>query len=255
MSSHTWTQGELSFSLTSVDCGAWRVVEAQHYSSTMKLTDTLDEQGVLERLIENTKPPVPDECRHLNFLLSAPFRYRPYPTGSRFRKAGNTAGVFYCAAASRTAIAELAFYRVLFFAESPDTPWPSNPSEYTAFAVALRSDRALDLTGEAFDNERSILEHLTDYSRCQQIETSFRTAGGEILIYKSVRDQHGGINYAVLKCSAFGENMPTKMESWRIYLSPSGVRATRDFPKLSIEFDPASFNADPRVAGMNWVRA
>ena len=62
----------------------------------MKIVDTLAEQSLLEDLLERTKPPVPAECRELHYLLSTPFRYgAPYPTGSRFRRAGFTAGVFY----------------------------------------------------------------------------------------------------------------------------------------------------------------
>src|SRR5690606_19020711 len=125
----------------------WRLVEAQHKVSTLKLTDTLAEQYLLEELIEETKPVIPPECRHLDFLLATPFRYDAvYPKGSRFRRAGRTPSVFYAAETSSTAVAELAFHRLLFFAESPDTPWPLNPSEYTAFGVDVASDRLLDLS-------------------------------------------------------------------------------------------------------------
>ena len=67
----------------------WRLVEAQHHVSTAKLTDTPQEQRRLEELLEESKPPVPPECRHLSYLLFTPFRYgAPYPRGSRFRRAG-----------------------------------------------------------------------------------------------------------------------------------------------------------------------
>ena len=46
-----------------------------------------------------------------------------------------TEGVFYASETPQTAVAEMAFYRLLFFAESPDTPWPANPAEYTAFST------------------------------------------------------------------------------------------------------------------------
>ena len=82
----------------------WRVVEAQHKVSTLKLVDTLAEQTLLEGLIEQTKPPVPPECRHLHYLLATPFRYgSPYPRGSRFRRAGLTPGVFYASETAATA--------------------------------------------------------------------------------------------------------------------------------------------------------
>ena len=35
----------------------------------MKLGVTLEEQVILERLIETTKPPLPAECQGLDFLL------------------------------------------------------------------------------------------------------------------------------------------------------------------------------------------
>ena len=86
----------------------------------MKIVDTLAEQGLLETLLERSKPPVPPECRHLHYLLATPFRYgAPYPTGSRFRRAGHTPGVFYASTSASTAIGELVFHRLLFFAESP----------------------------------------------------------------------------------------------------------------------------------------
>jgi hypothetical protein len=141
MSSSTWTPDALLSNFRALAGLCWRAVEAQHYVSTLKLTDTQEEQSRLEELIEATKPRLPEECRHLPYLLSTPFRYgAPYPTGSRFRRAGLTAGVFYAAENPRTAIAELTFYRLLFFAESPNTPWPTNPGEYTAFAARLSEE-------------------------------------------------------------------------------------------------------------------
>src|SRR6185295_2574229 len=116
MSSRTWTPAALSSKRRALSGVCWRVVEAQHKVSTLKLVDTLDEQALLENLIEQTKPSVPPECRHLHYLLATPFRYgAPYPLGSRFRHAGMTPGVYYASVAVETAIAETAFYRLLFF--------------------------------------------------------------------------------------------------------------------------------------------
>ena len=116
------------------------MVEAQHRVSTMKLVDSLEEQELLETLLETSKPPFPPACRHLDWLLATPFRYGAfYPTGSRFRRAGMTPGVFYAAEGLATAVAEMAFYRLLFFADSPATPWPVNtrPSAFFTQPVGL----------------------------------------------------------------------------------------------------------------------
>ena len=42
----------------------WRAVEAQHRIATMKLVDnSLPDQAILEKILEESKPPVPEEAR------------------------------------------------------------------------------------------------------------------------------------------------------------------------------------------------
>ena len=71
----------------------------------MALVDSLDEQQLLERILDDAKPPVPMAARKLHWLLFTPFRYPPPPRGSRFR-GPNDPGVFYGADEIRTACAE-----------------------------------------------------------------------------------------------------------------------------------------------------
>ena len=168
MSSSTWTPDALSSDARPLAGTCWRLVEAQHYVSTLKLVDSVDEQVLLEGLIETTKPPLPPECRELHYLLSTPFRYGAvYPAGSRFRRAGMTEGVFYASETPQTAIAEMAFHHLLFFAESPGTPWPANPAEHTAFSAEYATRKAIDLTKGKYDAHRTLWMHHTDYSHCQ----------------------------------------------------------------------------------------
>ena len=47
----------------------WRIVEAQHRVSTMKVVDTVEEQGVLEILLYDTKASIPAECLHLHYQI------------------------------------------------------------------------------------------------------------------------------------------------------------------------------------------
>src|SRR5262245_48010797 len=147
----------------------WRIVEGQHHVSTLALVDSIEQQTRLVKLIEQTKPAVPAECRGLDYLLSTPFRYRPYPMGSRFRRAGMTPGVFYASAHPETAVAEAAFYRLLFFAESPATPWPANAAEFTAFQVRYGSTRALDLTRPPLARRRRRWMDPIEYAPCQAL--------------------------------------------------------------------------------------
>jgi hypothetical protein len=221
----------------------------------MKLTDSTAEQQRLEHLIEGSKPAVPEECRHLDFLLWTPFRYgAPYPRGSRFRRAGLTLGVFYAAAHATTAVAEMAFYRLLFFAESPDTPWPANASEYTAFAVEYATGRAIDLTLPPFDVHATGWQHCTDYSDCQALSDAARSAGIDAIKYQSVRDPNRLTNIALLTCRIFTRPDPVDRQSWKLKLAATGVRAVREAPRTFVDYGRATFAADPRIAGMRWDR-
>ncbi len=223
------------------------MVESQSRASTLPLTDTLEEQALLEQLIEEVKPAFPPDCAGLHYLLATPFRYAPYPYGSRFRRAGQREGVFYGARRIETAAAELAFYRLLFFKESPDTKLPARAVEHTAFSVRVRGSAA-DLTKPPFDAERARWENLTDYGDCQDLADRARAEGVQILIYRSVRDPRGGTNVAVLTPKAFADTLYRRQETWRLFVRPRSVQAIREFPPAALEFSIADFAADPRVA-------
>ena len=254
MSSPIWTPDALRSELRPYERRVRRAVEGQHLVSTRKIVDTNAEQRVLEELVEASKPAIPEECRGLDYLLSTPFRYRPGYPGSRFRRAGLTAGVFYAAEEPSTAVAEMAFYRLLFFAESPRTPWPANPSDYTGFSAAVRTGRALDLTCPPLDADRAAWRDPIEYAVCQVLADAAREAGGEIIRYESVRDPDGRASAAVLTCAAFAESYPLDYRTWRIGVGAGGAYALSDFPRVAIEFDRAAFAADPRIAGMVWER-
>jgi hypothetical protein len=231
----------------------WRVVEAQHYVATLPLVDSLAEQARLEHLLEATKPTLPPECRGLDYLLATPFRYRPYPQGSRFRRAGATPGVFYAAADVETAIAEAAFYRLLFFAESPATPFPGNASEHTAFS-ARYGGKAVDLTAPPLARRRNQWLHPTAYGPCQDLADQARAAQVDLIRYASVRDPARRMNVALLTCRAFRAKAPLARQTWRLRVGATGIQALCEFPRARLDFDCAAFAADARLAHFNWVR-
>lgn len=59
----------------------WRMVEAQHISSSRDLVESREEHDLLEQLLENTKPII-SNTKH--YLIFTPFRYPPLAYGSRF---------------------------------------------------------------------------------------------------------------------------------------------------------------------------
>lgn len=253
MSSNTWTPGALRSEARRWKGVLWRLVEAQHRVSTLKLVETLEEQAVLEDILEETKPKLPPECHDLDYLLATPFRYGPYPKGSRFRRAGRTPGVWYGAEAPGTAVAEMVFYRFLFFAEAPHVPWPDATDDYTAFAARIDGVR-LALTRRPLSGDAVLWNHPTDYGSCQSLADAAREGGIEIIRYTSVRDPAGGANGAVLTCAAFARPKPVERRTWRIRIGDFGAIALCDHPAEGLSFRTDAFD-DPRLDGMRWVRS
>ncbi|WP_299378763.1 hypothetical protein [uncultured Kiloniella sp.] len=71
MSLITWTSDELkSEIITFSPHEVWRVVEAQHVVSTIKLVDDLEEQQLLEEIQEDVKPVLQPELKDFHYLLA-----------------------------------------------------------------------------------------------------------------------------------------------------------------------------------------
>ena len=118
----------------------------------------------------------------------------------------------------------MAFRRLLFYADSPETPWPSGASEYTAFAVQYKAAKGLDLAAPPLDRDKPKWTHPTNYGPCQALAGAARDAGVQALRYESARTS--GQNIALLTCAAFASRKPVAQQVWRMHLGPSGARAT-----------------------------
>lgn len=216
----------------------------------MKLVDNLDEQRLLEEVLDRSKPLVPLSCEHLHYLLATPFRYWPYPTGSRFRRPGQADGCFYASDTPETAIAELAFYRLLFFLEAPGVRLPVNPLEHTAFSVQVSSKIVIDLLAPQFSQGAALWTHLTDYGACQDLADVARQANIEVIRYLSVRDPQRGMNLALLTPAALVSKQPETSQTWRLFVGQRAVQAFREMPSAAIEFKIEVWADDPRIARM-----
>jgi RES domain len=245
-----WTPDALRSELRACCTDLWRTVETQYKASTMRLTDSLEEQELLEDILNRSKPPIPAECAGFHYLIYTPFRYAPYPVGSRFRRAGQREGAFYGSEEIRTAVAEMAFYRLLFLIESPDTILPSAPVEHTVFSVGCSSERLIDLTLPPLKRDMDLWTHPTNYEPCQALSDSARAAGVEIIRYKSIRDPARQANCAVLSPCAFSDRRPKTEQTWHVFPGSRSVRAWCENPRFSLEFSQEDFNNDPRISTM-----
>jgi hypothetical protein len=220
VSSTTWTTREVASNAAALRHVLWRAVEAQHVASTMALVDSIEEQHVLERLLDDTKPAIPAAAAHLHWLLFTPFRYPPPPGGSRFR-GPNDPGVLYGADAIRTACAELGYWRWRHLLDSPAlNAMPTKPQ--TVFQVKIAID-AVDLRVKPFARDRRNWTDASDYSRCQNFGRTARAAGVGAIRYESVRDPKHDACCAVLSPAAFAPPIPLEQQTWMLSVARDRV--------------------------------
>jgi hypothetical protein len=232
----TWTTPAVASKARPAALDLWRAVEAQHVASTMSLVDSVAEQGVLERLIESSKPPVPREVARLDlhWLLFTPFRYAPPPGGSRFR-GPNDPGVFYGAEQPRTACAEVGYWRWRHLRDTPGIA-AMPPRLQTVFKVPV-AGAAVDLRAPPFDRDRDDWAHHSDYGACHAIGRVAREAGVQWLRYESVRDSRRGGCGAVFDAAAFASRVPTEQQGWILSVTRTRVIWQRSDPLDSGVFE------------------
>lgn len=221
----------------------FRLVEAQHRISTSRLTDSIAEEERLELLIEQAKPRLPVEAQGLHYLLGTPFRYG-HRSESRFRKAGERPGIFYASETMRTCIVEMAYWRLRFFAASPDALLPSTTTEYLMFGIGIAADRGLDLTQPPFAGHRGKWASKKSYDACQRFAASARGIGAQLIRYESARDHERGINIALFDPGCFAAPVPKSEGTWHfrfqnrrlvtIGASPSQERHEFDFSQFGL---------------------
>jgi len=225
---------------------AWRVVEAQHVISTRKLVDSAEEQEVLESIIDDAKPPVPDteEFRGLHYLLTTPFRYPPLRHGSRFGTR-NEPSLWYGSALPRTAFAETAYYRLLFLDGTAADIEPVTV-ELSLFHVAVRTSKGVDLTRPPFDSQRAVIASPTSYEATQSLGARMRESGVQAFRYPSARDVKGGKNLAVFTPRAFAVKVPGVPETWYCVATSERVELTKIdvFERRRLVFPRGDFEVD-----------
>lgn len=248
----TWIPDALHSEAKPLEGQYWRCVEAQHIVSTLQLVDTLEDQALLEDILEESKPPIPKECAGLHWLYSTPFRYGLYPNGSRFRKSGQTPGVYYASKQPRSALIETAFHLLLFYVDSPETSFPERPSEHTMFDVPVNAKKAINLAEQPFNQSADLWMHPTDYGECHSLEETARDNEVEIIQYASVRDPQHLENIAILTCRAFAATAPYIQKNWKLWFNKNGVHAISEFSKESFSLAPKTFEHDDRFSNFKW---
>lgn len=193
----------------------FRIVESQEQSATMGLVDTIEEQDLLERLLDDIKPAYEAHTSDRHYLIATPFRYPPLEYGSRFGTI-RMPSYFYASETVETMLYECAFYRFVFL-DDMESPYNSPiHSEHMSFSVKTKTTNAIDLTTILDSELTELLTDKTSYSLCQQLgqylveETSVDT-----IRFKSARHKTG-INVAIGHSEVIISEAPELQNKWII---------------------------------------
>lgn len=180
-----WNRDWVNDQFSEIAMDLFRLVETQHIAATMRLVDSADEQDVLEQMLEESKPPMPETAAGVHYLLAAPFRYFPQ-TGSRFRTV-NTPGVWYGADDPYCACAEMAYWRQRFLIDSAGLLQQELSTEHSMYQAQV-SGPAINLLSQPWVQAEKYWMHPSSYTDTQELGQLARQNGSVAWIrYKSVR--------------------------------------------------------------------
>jgi len=191
----------------------YRIVESQEQVATVGIVDTLEEQGVLEQLIERSKPVLRAGSGGLHYLLFSPFRYPPLRHGSRFG-GRHEPSIFYGSHCPRTARAEAAYYRFVFWAGMSIPPVQPVRSEHTLYSAGYRTESGLRLQAEPFAAHRNTLKDPASYRETQNLGAVMRAAGILAFEFVSARDTDEGTNVGLYDPCAFASPKVGDLQQW-----------------------------------------
>ena len=246
MPSRIWTRCAGSSEIRALSARPFRLVVAQHLTSTRRLVDSAEEQVALEALIDRAKPPLPVEAefKGLHFLLTTSFRYPPLAHGSRFATRFERS-LWYGSDSRETAFAEAAYYRLLFL-EGTAADLGRLSVEISAYRVPVRTRRGVDLARAPFARHAEAISSPSRYAESQALGAAMREAGVEAFRFPSARDPERGTNVALFTPRAFAAKRPTGLETWICTASRERVEFQRkDFFARGVKaFERATFLVD-----------
>ena len=222
----------------------YRLVESQEQVATLGYVDTLEEQALLEHLLETVKPPLPEDCKGLHYLLATPFRYPPLKWGSRFGRI-HERSLFYGGCDIGATLAESAYYRFVFWTSMSAGPVKERiRSEHTLFSVGYRTRQGIRLHAEPFLRDMAALTDPVDYRATQQLGSAMREAQVQAFEYRSARDPAQGNCVGLFTPAALRDKRPQETSQWFCEASGTTVSFSQLRSSTVYSYDIGSFLVD-----------
>jgi hypothetical protein len=207
-----WNACKDSFSHQILSGQLVRVVESQEQIATNNLVETLDEQLLLEKMLEDNKPS--HDYADLHYLLATPFRYPPLKYGSRFGKKSEPS-LFYGSKEISTALAEAAYYRFVFWCGMETAPTSTKfITQHTVWSTKYHTTKGAALQKAPFNEYRAELTDPGNYQHSQAMGAQLRQSGVEAFEFNSARDSNQGLNVALFTPNALASRSPTSQKQW-----------------------------------------
>jgi len=191
----------------------FRVAESQQKVATNTLVDTLEEQQMLEEMLDQVKPRIPQDCEQYDYLIYTPFRYPPLKHGSRFGKKIHPS-IFYGSKNIEAAFAELAYYRFVYYDGMMTSPKKRQKvTQHASFNVDLRAEKGIALNELPFNNHKNKISDPASYDVSQKIGEEMRDKGVEAFSYYSARvvDE---VNIGIFTCKTIKSLVPDALNHW-----------------------------------------
>ena len=223
-----------------------RVVEDQEDAATLSLVNNIEEQGVLEDLLEQSKPKKQEGCEALHYLLITPFRYPPLQYGSRFGS-NFEPSLLYGSLNISTALAETAYYRFVYLSGMKEAYAKPILMTYSSYTASIRTDRSVFLDKKPFNSFEEIMTSPDNYSDTQKLGDSMRHASVEAFQYISARDPEQGKNIALFTPKTFQSKKPIHIERWICNITHEEIGFVSNDKQRRLRFDKRLFLVDGKI--------
>ncbi len=212
-------------------------MEHQATIATMHVVQgNLAKHDILESVLEDSKPALPDDTAGLHWLAATPFRYMR-ARESRWGRTG-TRGIWYGALSQEVALRECIFHRRAFFgAYDADKP---HTLEMSLIQAKVDTKAAVDFSDSRFNRIRKKIEDPDDYSACHAKAEVALKSGAHLIVYNSARTPDTSSDrrcVAVMSPQAFGKPaIICEGKTVSLSVDDKHVRAYFNTSRTTIEF-------------------
>ena len=159
--------------------GAWRCILTEHFSTSLRLVDDVDEAEVLEALLAEDSP-----TSYKHPQAYAPFEYIP-GHASRFRPA-HQPGYWYGAQTREAALSEISYWRMKFLLDTSAGSKIESIQQHSVFQLDVEG-QGINLMAAPWDSLRETWRHGSDYSATHALAEAAIGVGVQWIQYESVR--------------------------------------------------------------------